>query len=235
MYYNDCMITRNLKKLTTIIIFIFIYNSNSLAFIKDLLIDTYSSPEYFSAQTTNLNPDVVKLALTAYQNAIKNGVKNKQQIITIIDYSLPSNIKRLWVLDLKTQKVIFNTWVAHGKNSGENFADHFSNSPKSLQSSIGLYETGGTYFGNNGYSLVLHGLDKGFNDKAESRRIVMHPAPYVDESIIREHGRIGRSWGCPALNPEVATPLINTIKGGTLLLAYYPNAEWLQKSNYLQG
>jgi hypothetical protein len=189
----------------------------------------------FSSETDNLKPEVVQLALKAYDNVEKTGMVHNKQYVTIIDYSMPSSEKRLWVLDVKNQKVVYNTYVAHGKNSGENYSTKFSDDPKSQESSIGVYVTKGTYEGHNGNSLVLAGLDKGFNDRAESRRIVMHPAPYVDENILENYGRIGRSWGCPALNPQIAQPIINTIKGGSVMLVYYPDPKWLHNSSYLQG
>jgi hypothetical protein len=182
-----------------------------------------------------LKPQVVQLALNAEDNAAKKGLVDNKQYVTVIDYSLPSTAKRLWVLDLKNQKVIYNTYVAHGKNSGDNYATQFSDSPRSLETSIGVYLTKGTYSGHNGNSLVLSGLDKGFNGNAESRSIVMHPAAYVNEGMAQSHGRMGRSWGCPALNPQIAQPVINTIKGGSVILAYYPDKNWLNHSQYLQA
>jgi hypothetical protein len=189
----------------------------------------------FSSETRNLKTQVVQLALNAENNVAKKGLVANKQYVTVIDYSLPSTDKRLWVLDVKNQHVIYNTYVAHGKNSGENYATQFSNSPRSRESSIGVYVTENTYIGHNGNSLRLAGLDRGFNDKAESRGIVMHPAPYVSENIIENYGRLGTSWGCPALDPEMAQPIINTIKGGSLILAYYPDQNWLDHSKYLQA
>lgn len=187
----------------------------------------------FVTQTQDLRPAVVKAALTAYNKAQEQGIEDQKQIITIIDYSLPSSEKRLWVLDLKTKEVLFHTYVAHGKNSGTNYANHFSNDPQSLQSSIGLYVTKGTYVGGDGYSLILSGLEKGFNDKAEARHIIIHGAPYVSQNTVDNQGRVGRSWGCPAVSQKLAKPIINAIKNGTLLLAYYPDTDWLNGSEYL--
>lgn len=187
----------------------------------------------FVAETSGLRPQVVKTALTAYKNAQKRGIKDQKGLITVIDYSMPSSEKRLWVLDIRNHQVLYHTWVAHGKNSGINYPDHFSNRPKSLESSIGLYLTEHTYFGHDGYSLVLKGLDKGFNNNAERRHIIMHGAYYVSEYILENYGRIGRSWGCPALSKTMAKPIISTIKDHTLVLAYYPNKQWLDHSVYL--
>lgn len=181
----------------------------------------------------NLNPHVLKLAMKAYSCAIKAGYKDPRQIMSIIDYTLPSNQKRLWVIDLRTGHVIFNTLVAQGKFTGGLFAKYFSDRPESKESSIGLFVTDGTYVGHDGYSLRINGLDKGFNDKALEREIVIHGAWYVSDSFARRNGRIGLSWGCPAVPKEVVTPLINTVKDGTLLFSYYPEPAWLANSKFL--
>lgn len=185
-----------------------------------------------SSKTKNLDPQVVKLALTAYKNAVKQGL-TKQQVLTIVDYSKPSSEPRLWVIDLKTQRVLFNELVAHGKASGGNYAVSFSNAPSSNKSSLGTYITEATYNGKHGYSLKLAGVDKGFNDKVKSRAVVMHSAEYVSDQVVKETGRLGRSEGCLALNPAVTKPVIDTIKNGTVIFAYYPNPELLSESKFL--
>lgn len=181
--------------------------------------------------TQNLKPEVLKLALEAYNCAVKSGL-DKQKLLTIIDYTLPSNVKRLWVLDLGTNQLLFTTWVAHGKNSGDVLPTKFSNIPESRQSSIGLFVTGHIYQGKHGASLKLYGLDKGFNDKAEPRAIVMHAAPYVNKHAAAA-GRIGRSWGCPAVPPIKAKTLIPALADGSLVFSYYPDPKWLKESKYL--
>jgi hypothetical protein len=183
--------------------------------------------------SNSIDPSVYKIAVAAYNNAIKKGVEINKKVITVIDFSRPSNEKRLWVLDLENRKVLFHTLVAHGKYSGENYPNSFSDRPGSLQSSIGVFLTKNTYQGHNGYTLVLAGLEKGYNNHAESRRVVMHGAHYVNEQIANTHGRIGRSWGCPAVDTKLAKPIINTIKDGTLMIAYYPDKKWLRESEYL--
>lgn len=185
-----------------------------------------------SAKAQNLSPQVVKLGLEAYDKARAQGL-DAQQLLTIVDYSKPSTEPRLWVLDLKTDKVLFQELVAHAQNSGGNIPTTFSDTPSSHMSSLGLYLTEQTYDGHHGNTLRLAGLEKGFNDKAQSREIVMHAANYVSQTFADIHGRLGRSWGCFALNPAVAQPVINTIKGGTLLFAYYPEQSWLEHSSYL--
>ncbi len=182
---------------------------------------------------SNIDPKVLRLALIAYDNAQKRGM-NPKSVITIIDYSKPSTEKRLWVIDLRRRVVAFNTLVAHGQGSGNNLTTNFSNSSGSHASSLGVFLTGNTYTGGNGYSLTLHGLEKEFNDHAFERRVVFHGADYVNENIAKQYGRIGRSWGCPALDRRIASQIINYIKKGTLVFAYYPDRKWLNRSMFLQ-
>lgn len=182
---------------------------------------------------TNLNPKVLNLAMRAYNCARKMGYNDPRRILTIIDYTLPSTEKRLWVIDLQTRKVIFNTLVAQGKYTGDLYARYFSDQPQSKESSIGLFVTEQPYVGHDGYALRINGLDKGFNDKAEERDIVVHGAWYVSESFARRMGRIGKSWGCLAVPKDMITPMINQIKDGTLVFSYYPNPQWLAQSKFL--
>jgi hypothetical protein len=187
-----------------------------------------------TSQASNLSPNVLKLSLEAYMHARQRGMDPKQ-MLTIIDYSKPSTERRLWVVDVRTGKVLFNTWVTHGKNSGEMMATSFSNEPGSLKSSIGVFETDEPYTGHNGYSLKLSGLERGINDNAYRRDIVVHGAWYANPDIIKQYGQIGRSWGCPAVSPKTAGPLINTIKDRTLVVVYYPDRNWLNHSTFLAG
>ena len=187
------------------------------------------------SEAKTLSPKVLKLALKSYNNAVRNGVGVNKHLLTVIDYSRHSNEKRLWVIDLNSSHVIMNLLVAHGKNTGWMDAKHFSNSPQSRETSLGLFETEGTYMGHNGLSLRLKGLDKGFNDHAESRAIVVHGAPYVSDAFAKQYGRVGNSWGCPAVDKKYAPELIKTIKGGSLIFSYYPDAKFLSHSQYLQA
>lgn len=180
----------------------------------------------------SINPKVLAMALKAHQKAQSMGVA-KKSILTIIDYSLPSTKPRLWVMDVAKNKVMYHTLVAHGKNTGDNIAKHFSDRPGSLQSSLGVFVTGNTYSGKHGTSLVLHGLEKGFNGNAARRSIVIHEAHYVSQSFANSRGRLGRSWGCPALGTSVAKPIMSTIKGGSVVFVYYPDKSWLSKSRFL--
>jgi L,D-transpeptidase catalytic domain len=178
---------------------------------------------------------VFDLALGAAHCAVQSGAVAAPSTLTVIDYSKPSAEKRLWVFDLQSHALLYEELVAHGKGSGDNFARAFSNNPESHQSSLGLFETRDTYSGKNGYSLRLKGLDAGFNDRALERAIVMHGAPYVSEQAVKSLGRLGRSWGCPALRLAVAHEVIDRIRGNGLLFAYYPDQKWLASSKFLGG
>ena len=167
-----------------------------------------------------LSPRALAAALDAVACARSRGVAGRSDLLTLIDYSLPSTTPRLWVLDLARGKVLFHELVAHGAGSGDNYATRFSNAPDSRQTSLGLFLTGGTYEGGNGYSLKLNGLDPGVNDLAEVRRIVMHGAWYVSADHAQQFGRLGRSWGCPALPAASAHSVIDAIKNGTFLFSY---------------
>lgn len=180
------------------------------------------------------------LARQAFDCAIKGfsfmknvGDVSNKNIISIIDFSKPSSKKRLFVIDLANCKLLFNTYVAHGAQSGKAFANLFSNVPESNKSSLGFYETQGTYMGGNGYSLRLQGIEKGINDNANKRDIVIHGADYVNENIIRTKGCIGRSWGCPALPQRLHKAIIDVIKNGSCLFIYSEDQNYLSHSKIL--
>jgi hypothetical protein len=192
-----------------------------------------SSVSALAAKAPGLRPHVLQLALDASRTAASRGLVTRTDLLTVIDYSIPSSEPRLFVFDLDSRKLLFRELVAHGKNSGGNRTTEFSNRHGSLQTSLGLFSTAGTYVGGNGYSLRLRGLEKGVNDEAWDRLIVMHGAPYVSASTVKALGRLGRSWGCPAVRPAVARELIDTIRGGSAVFAYYPDREWLEASAFL--
>jgi hypothetical protein len=179
------------------------------------------------------NPKVLALALQARDCAAAQLGQAPAPRIAVIDYSLPSTELRLWVFDLQSNTLLFREVVAHGQGTGENMAHAFSNSDGSHQSSLGLFRTADTYEGKNGYSLRMQGLEPGTNDAALARAIVMHGAPYVDPAQARSRGRLGRSWGCPALRPEVARQVIDSLKNGQMIFAYYPDTNWLAHSPFL--
>ena len=174
-----------------------------------------------AAARAGLRPAVLAAALRAQARALRSAA-TEGRILTIIDYSLPSRARRLWVLDLARDSVLAHELVAHGRNTGDDLARRFSNRPGSLQSSLGTFVTGPTYQGRHGISLRLRGLDRGVNDRAEARAIVVHGADYVSPDVARRLGRLGRSQGCPALEPAVASRIIGLIRGGSVLFAWHP-------------
>jgi L,D-transpeptidase catalytic domain len=182
-----------------------------------------------------IETDVFEMALGAASCAVRTGAVKDPETLTVIDYSKPSSERRLWVFDLKSRELVYEELVAHGQGSGANMATQFSNDDESHQTSLGLFVTGDTYVGKNGYSLRLDGLDQGVNDRARDRAIVMHGAPYVSEQFVKATGRLGRSWGCPAISAAVARQMIDRVKGGGLVFAYYPAAGWIKTSKYLGG
>ena len=194
----------------------------------------YNSISFENSNT--LNPEVFEKAFLGFTNLKKAGkLPETSNLISIVDFSLSSTQKRLWVIDLEKKVVVFNSLVAHGKNTGEEFAQKFSNTESSYQSSLGFYITESTYNGSNGYSLKLLGMDPGYNDAALQRAIVMHGADYVSEDFIKSQKRIGRSWGCPAVPRALAEPIIDTIKGQNCLFIYYPDQQYLSESAWLKS
>jgi L,D-transpeptidase catalytic domain len=182
-----------------------------------------------------LSEQAFNYAMKGFNYLVQQGKVAKDNIISIADFSLPSSKKRLFVIDLDNYRVLFNTYVAHGVNSGREYAKQFSNTPSSYQSSLGFYETRQTYIGEHGYSLKLDGLEKGINDNAYSRAIVIHAADYVNESFIRSQGYIGRSWGCPALPEKLHKPIIDKIKNGSCLFIYSTDNAYLKRSKIINA
>ncbi|SDG43168.1 L,D-transpeptidase catalytic domain [Onishia taeanensis] len=174
------------------------------------------------------SPQVLKLAAQALNCADPDAKR-----LAVIDFSRSANEKRLWVFDLQQQRLLFKELVSHGKGTGQEFASDFSNMADSHQSSLGLFRTKQSYTGRNGYSLRLEGLEPGINDRAFERAIVIHGADYVSEDFIAANGRLGRSWGCPAVPSEVAKPLIDSLEDNQYLFAYYPDPQWLDHSEFL--
>ena len=178
--------------------------------------------------------NVLALALEAQQCAVRSGAAKPPQRLAVIDYSRPSTAPRLWVFELKTGKLLYAEHVAHGRGSGENLPAAFSNREGSHQSSLGLFTAGETYIGENGYSLRMDGLEPGVNDRARERLLVVHGADYVDPAQALRQGRLGRSFGCPAVRRAVAEGVIDSLKDGQFLFAYYPDLAWLSNSPFLQ-
>jgi hypothetical protein len=204
-----------------------------VATAKDAAQTAFVLPTLIKADT--IDPQVLKLALQATTCAARQGVVERPATLTVIDYSRPSTKPRLWVVDLATGDVLFEELVAHGQGSGGDLATKFSDEPDSHQTSLGLFRTEETYTGKHGYSLRLEGLEDGVNSRARERAIVVHGAPYVSAGAVSTLGRLGRSWGCPALGPDVARRVIDTIKDGSLIFSYYPDQAWLSGSKFLSS
>lgn len=168
------------------------------------------------------NFESFKEALEGFYLLKEKGLVQKN-ILTLVDFSLSSNAKRLWVIDLATNTILYNSLVAHGRNTGEEYANSFSNSNKSFKSSLGFYATGEIYNGKHGMSLKLDGLEKGINDNARQRGVVMHAANYVSSAFIKCNKRLGRSLGCPAIPEESLREIVNTIKNKSCLFIYHPS------------
>ena len=194
----------------------------------DRLTSLASLYQKLGLEDVGLNRDVFDYALRGVQK-----INPTKAILAIVDLSQPSVNKRLYVIDLEKQKLLFRTYVAHGRNSGELYAKKFSNDISSYQTSLGFYQTLATYQGKHGLSLKLKGLESGFNTNALDRAVVIHGADYVSESFIRKNGRLGRSYGCPAVPYEIHEDLIETIKNGACLFVYSPDPHYLQKSSFL--
>ena len=193
----------------------------------------FDAAEWVDMDLGSVERSVFELALHAAAVAIERGDVEDPSTLTIIDFSQASPNERMWVYDLRSRKLLFQEVVSHGRGSGVALATAFSNTAESHQSSLGLYRTAETYVGKHGYSLRLDGLEQGFNDNARPRAIVMHAADYVNPAAAQANGYLGRSLGCPAVRPAISRRLIDTVKNGSLLFAYYPDATWLANSAYL--
>jgi len=205
-----------------------------VAFGNPAVIKQVSVYDSLKLEKLGLSRQAFDYALKGFNHLLVKGKLNNNNIISIADFSEPSSKKRFFIIDLKNYKILFNTYVAHGQNSGKEFANNFSNKHESLQSSPGFYVTKETYFGSKGFSLRLEGEEQGINDNALTRGIVMHAAPYVNKALAQGRGFIGRSWGCPAVAPELNQAIINKIKNGTCLFLYTPNKNYISSSKILK-
>jgi len=190
---------------------------------------------YNALESNNFNLPNLESFTKAFEGfqLLKSKGMVKKNILTIIDFSLSSSEKRLWIIDMDTNEIILNTLVAHGKNSGDNYAVNFSNKNESYQSSLGFYATGEVYIGKHGLSLKLDGLEKGINDNARKRAVVIHGADYVSNTFIRNHKRLGRSQGCPAVPVEFSKKIIQTIKDKSCLFIYHPTRNYKNSSKLI--
>jgi hypothetical protein len=205
--------------------------SRSIAFAAFLATGSVAS----AAAPGGPSQEVAALARRAAACARSLGIAGEGRPLTVIDYSLPSTRPRLWVFDSDRRTVLWHELVAHGKGTGGDRAERFSNRAGSHQSSLGLFLTEEAYAGSNGYSLRLRGLEEGVNHRARERAIVIHGAPYVSREFADRYGRLGRSWGCPAVGEGVARAIIDVIKDGSLVFIYYPDESWLSSSPFLHG
>ena len=186
-----------------------------------------------NAAQYDLSFTAFRYAYIGYQTMKKQHRLNNKELFSIIDFTKDCNSKRFYTIDLEKMKIVYYTYVAHGKKSGERMATSFSDAVESNKSSIGFYITGSTYNGGNGYSLILHGDEKGYNSNLAKRSVVVHAADYANEDYIARNGRMGRSLGCPALPENIYKQVIETIKEKTMIFAYYNDAKYLKTSKYL--
>jgi hypothetical protein len=197
---------------------------------KSRIMDKYNSIKHNGKKPSF---DAFYKAMKGYMYLDQANALPNNRFITLIDFSMSSVHERLWIIDMKTMEVVYHTLVSHGRNTGEKYAMKFSNVPNTHMSSLGFYVTGDTYFGKHGLSLYLDGLEEGYNDNARRRTIVMHSAEYATPDFIKRTGRLGRSFGCPAIPPDKHKEIIDLIKGGTAMFIYYPDQEYLQRSKFL--
>jgi hypothetical protein len=196
-------------------------------------VPVFDAAAWSPAATGGIDQNVLSVALRAAAKAVERGEATAKTTLTVIDFSRPSTTERLWTFDLAARTLLFKEAVSHGRNSGHNMATKFSNVAESNMSSLGLFRAAEGYFGKHGYSLRLDGLEKGINDRARARAIVIHGADYVNLAVAKTQGRLGRSLGCPAVRREVSAKLIDAIKEGGLVFAYYPDTTLLETSEYL--
>jgi hypothetical protein len=196
-----------------------------------------ASSVYYSIQLDQygLSKEAFTYAWTGYQRLLERKMISRLNYLTICDLSQSSRKKRLYIIDMINNKLIINTYVAHGRNSGSEYAERFSNQPESLESSLGFFITADTYIGGHGLSLRIRGIEPGYNDNAMERSIVIHGAAYVDAGRARAGIFMGRSYGCPAVPQQESTTIINTIKNGTCLFVYHPSRNYLLGSKILNG
>ena len=213
------------------------FNNEKTAFVKSIDDGDKSARLYEELQLAGigLSKQAFEYAYKGYQRLIKKQRLNNPSILTICDLSKSSNKKRLYILDLEENKVLLTSYVAHGRGSGGEYASRFSNNNRSHQSSLGFYITSSTYFGENGLSLRLNGLEPGFNDRAARRSIVVHGAAYIGDEYLQTNKFMGRSYGCPAVPRDECDEIIDLIKNGSCLFIYYPTKKYLQRSKILNG
>ena len=186
--------------------------------------------KYLSLKEPALKPEAFRIGLIGFQSLQSRGLIANDSLLTIIDFSLPSSNDRFFVINLRNNRILYKTLVAHGRNSGDLYATRFSNQMQSHESALGFFITGKSYLGGQGYSLQLQGVDTGYNDRSKVRGIVIHAAEYVTHNYVTRYGRLGRSFGCPALPPDLSRPIINLIKDGSVIFSFYPDRTYFDHS-----
>ncbi len=184
---------------------------------------------------SGLNQKAFEYAWRGYHNLLKQGRLKKSYVLTVCDFTQASSSKRLYVIDVEHKKLLYNTYVSHGMNSGVEYATSFSNKANSFKSSLGFFVTSKTYFGRNGLSLKVQGLEKGYNDLAAKRHIVLHGSDYISPEYLKNNGEMGRSLGCAAMPNAMSPKIIKTIKNGSCLFIYHPTVNYLTHSNVING
>lgn len=223
--------SKNIQDNNTALISNATYNAKAVSSIDSLSNELYDS---LQLDKIGLSKEALEFAYKGHKVLEEKGVLNNPDILTVVDFTQSSLSKRMYIIDLKNYKLLLNTYVAHGRNSGLDYAEHFSNKPESLESSLGFYVTKNTYNGKHGLSLKLSGLEQGFNDNAESREVVVHGAQYIGDQRANS-AYMGRSFGCPAVPQKLAPKVINLIKNGTCLFIYHPNESYVENSPILNS
>jgi hypothetical protein len=231
-FFGKASVITNIFVLVSSLCFVKGYSSDYESILIERTNDLYTSIDFGEAEKPSF--PIFKQAMVGFFLLKQQNKLSQKDIISIIDFSLSSNDKRLWIIDLKSKTLLFHSLVAHGRNTGEVYAEKFSNIPHSNQSSLGFYATAQTYIGKHGLSLRLTGLEQGINDRAATRAIVMHGADYVSESFIKKVGRLGRSQGCPAIPYAIHEDVIRKIEGGTCLFIFHPDNTY-QRNTRLQN
>lgn len=241
----------NYRFLTVVCVLVFSFAFSSTDKLTSLKYPKNVTPEPIVKVEKSLKEEITSLygafsiknvsmpALTVFEKALNGYYKLEEEgeisnpLLTLVDFNLSSTKKRMWILNMDTQEVMFNTYVSHGKNTGLEFAKNFSNKVNSHQSSLGFYLTGETYYGKNGLSLFIDGVEKGINSNARDRYVVIHGADYAEPEFIKKYGRLGRSYGCPAVPNKIAKKLIHTIKGKSVVYLHKNDENYLSSSSML--
>jgi hypothetical protein len=213
----------------------FLKSAARKAELRAITLEAVALFDQLQLQDSGLNEKALEYALLGYHRLKKRGVLHKADVLSICDFSQSSGSKRMYVIDVRNRKLLYRTYVAHGIRSGSSYANSFSNRPESYKSSLGFYVTRNTYSGCNGLSLRIDGVDRGFNNMASRRNIVIHGAPYVSERILNKYGVMGTTFGCPAIPEEMSKQIIPVLKNGTCFFIYYPSKRYLARSSVLNG